>query len=325
MSEQSVDGPRGLYEKLKSDDDRWELWAKLGVAALIIQVVAYAVAFGRLGEPSVWAHSVVISFVGILTMPLMFWGLIRTLFRPPVWRMSRTIAFACLLAVGYLGKVNLFTAPVSTADWTSANEYRLPFDGEWVTLAGGDDRSRNYHATTMAHRWGYDFAPVVDGKRYEGDGSRLEDHHCYGAPVRAPVDGRVVSVYGAEPDQQPGEYEPNQILGNHVVIRVAEEEYLFMAHFREGSLQVGAGDDVVAGQKVAQCGNSGRSHTPHLHIHLQKSSSFPLAEGLPLRFVDYLADGELVDEGMPVGSEDYEEADGQVVQNRVPWAGEPDR
>ncbi len=314
------DEPRGLYERLKSQDDGWELWAILGVGLLGLQLIAYAVAFLRLGQPSVIAHSMVISILGILTMPMMFWGLIRALFRPPVWRLSRTLAFGSLLAVGFMGNVSLFPAPVSTGDWQADQDYYLPFDGAWVTLAGGDDKERNYHLTTMAHRWGYDFAPLVDGNRYEGDGSDLEDHHCYGAKVRAPVGGEVVQVLGSEEDHPPGEYDPNNILGNHVVIEVGPDEFLFMAHLRNSSLEVGTGDEVEAGDPVAQCGNSGRTQTPHLHIHLQNSLDFPMTESLPLRFSDYLADGEAVELGMPLGGTDYERAVGEIVENQVSWA-----
>lgn len=308
--------PRGLYEKMKVQDDGWELWAKLGVGMLGLQLLAFAVAYLRLGEPSVYAHSVVISLLGVLTIPLTFWGLIRALFRPPVLRLSRTIGFACLLVVALAGNAPLLTAPVSTGDFESAHEYQLPFDGQWATLAGGHDRSTNYHATTMVHRWGYDFAPVVDGARYEGDGSELEDHHCYGTPVFAPVDGRVVALRDGHADRSPGDYDPDNILGNHVIIEVDDDEYLFMAHFREGSIQVSSGDDVRAGDDIAECGNSGRTKTPHLHLHLQNSAEFPLAESLPLRFSNYIADGDPVDIGMPVGSEDYEQGLGQIVENQ---------
>lgn len=314
--QQGFDGPRGLYEKMKSQDEGWELWAKLGVGLLGLQILAFAVAYLRLGDISVYAHSIAIAFLGVLTIPLTFWGLIRALFRPPVLRLSRAIAFGCLLLVGLAGNSPILPAPVSTADWESENDYYLPFDGEWATLAGGDARSTNYHATTMVHRWGYDFVPVVDGWRYEGDGSELEDHHCYGTEVHSPVDGRVVKAMGGAQDHPPGEYDPNDILGNHLFIKAGPDEYLVMAHLRQDSLQVGTDDTVEAGDVVAECGNSGRTNTPHLHVHLQNSQDFPLAESLPLRFTDYIADGEPVDKGMPVGTDDYDTGLGELVENR---------
>ena len=48
------------------------------------------------------------------------------------------------------------------------------------------------------------------------------------------------------------------------------------------------GDQVVAGQPLAKCGNSGRTSEPHLHIHHQRQDPrkvpFGFAEGLPLFF-----------------------------------------
>lgn len=317
MSESEKKEPRGLYEKLKTEDDGWEWWAKLAVGLFALQMVAFVVAYLRLGYPSIVAHSIIVPLLGVVTMPLMFWGLIRALFRPPAWRLSRTVAFIALLIAGFFGNASLFAAPVSTGDFSSAHDYRLPFDGQWITLAGGDKKSTNYHVTTPVQRWAYDFAPVVDGKRYTGDGSSLEDHHCYGAPVLAPVDGEVIRVLGGEPDHPPGEYDPNHVLGNHIVVRVDEEEYLFMAHLKRGSLEVGAGDQIRSGQQVASCGNSGRTISPHLHIHIQNTSDFPIAEGLPLRFSDYEANGQAVEIGMPLGGPDYESGRGQIVEARA--------
>ena len=311
--------PRGLYERLKSEDDHWEMWAKIGVAMLVLQTVAFAVAYMRLGNISLYTHAVMIPMLGVLTLPISFWGLLRALFRPPIFRRSRTVGFVALVIVGLVGNQPMVTAPVSTGDWTADQEYKLPFDGEWVTLAGGEKRKTNYHATTSAHRWGYDFAPVIDGSRYTSDGKALEDHHCYGTPVRTPVGGTVIQAMGGEPDFQPGEFDPNNILGNHLVIRVGKGEYLFMANLKQRSLTVASGDEVEAGQKVAECGNSGRTTTPHLHIHLQNTRAFPISEGLPLRFSNYLADGESVELGMPVGSPDFEEVNGQIVENQQPW------
>lgn len=306
--------PSGLYEKMKAQDDGWELWAKLGVGLFGLQVLAYAVAYLPLGYPSVVAHSVAISMLGVLTIPLTFWGLLRALFVPPVLRLSRAIGFVLLLLVAFAGNSPMLSAPAPQADFVSEHEYRLPFHGEWSTLAGGESRTTNYHATTMVHRWGYDFAPVVDGERYTGDGSELEDHHCYGAPVLAPVAGEVVEARSGEADQAPGEQDSANVLGNYLIIEVDDAEYLFMAHLKEGSLEVGSGDEVEPGEPVAKCGNSGRTATPHLHVHLQNSREFPMAEGLPLRFSDYIADGEPVDEGMPLGTEDYLEDLGQIVE-----------
>lgn len=315
MSAEEKKESRGLYERLKTEDKGWELWAKLGVALLVAQALAFLVAFLKLGQPSVYAYSVAIPMMGFMTFPLTFWGLLRAIFRPPIFRMSRTYGFLALVVVGYFGNQPTFAAPVSTEDWESRHEYVLPFKGTWVTLAGGDEKATNYHVTTPSHRWAYDFAPIVEGSRYSGDGASLEDHHCYGMEVFSPAGGVVIQAIGSEVDHEPGTFDPNQILGNHVVIQVDQEEYLFLAHLKRGSLKVRPGDEVEQGDLLGECGNSGRSYTPHLHVHLQNNRAFPMAEGLPLRFSDYRADGEHVALGMPQGSPDYEKVVGEIVES----------
>lgn len=311
--------PRGIFKKMKPEDDRFEMWAKIAIALAALMVVTYAVALLKLGKPSVIAHATIIPMLGMLTLPMAFWGLLRTLFQPPVIRRTRTIGFGALLVVGMLGNRPVMSAPVSTVDYATEVRFELPFNGRWVTLAGGEERETNYHATTAMMRWGYDFAPLVEGSRFEGDGSKLEQHHCFGAPVYAPAAGEVVRAVGSEIDQVPGEFDPVSVLGNHLVLRVADGEYLFMAHLQRGSLKVSGGDKVEAGQEVAACGNSGRTYTPHLHVHLQNSPEVPIAESLPLYFENYLADGEPVERGMPVGSPDVETQVGELVERQEPW------
>ena len=88
-------------------------------------------------------------------------------------------------------------------------------------------------------------------------------------------------------------------VGNHVVIEVAPEQYLLMAHLRPGSVAVKEGDVVQAGDAIGLTGNSGNSTEPHLHIHLQTTPDMfdPLAIGLPLAFTGYTVNGEPVDVG----------------------------
>lgn len=327
MSEEAVreEKAKGVYEALRTDDTGWELWAKLGMGLLLVQALAFGMAFLRLGQPSVYAWAIVIPMMGFLTFPFSFWGLIRSIFQPPLFRRSRMFGFLALIVVGILGNSPIFPAPVSTMTWESEHRYELPFDGEWATLAGGMEKATNHHVVSPSHRFAYSFVPVVDGKRYEGRGEALEDHYCYGRPVYAPVDGVAIQVVGGEEDHEPGSYDPSQVLGNHVVLKVDEGEYLFVAHMKRGSLKVKAGDEVARGDQIGECGNSGRSFTPHVHVHLQNKRAFPIAEGLPLRFSDYVGDGEPVAKGMPRGSEDVLERLGMLVSRQVPIRPEVER
>jgi murein DD-endopeptidase MepM/ murein hydrolase activator NlpD len=57
--------------------------------------------------------------------------------------------------------------------------------------------------------------------------------------------------------------------GNHVAINCGEF-FLILAHLRQGSIAVAAGDTVKAGDILGQMGNSGNSSEPHLHLHAQR-------------------------------------------------------
>jgi hypothetical protein len=308
---------RGFFSRhFDQVEDRWEAWAKIGVGLLIIQLVMWVVVYLRLGVPSVYAHAIGIPLLANVTIPIAFWGLLRTFFRPPTLRRSRTIGFFALVAVGLMGNVPVFSVPLSTEDWESRHTYRLPFDGEWMTLAGGDSRQTNYHATTATFRWGYDFTLTESSRMHTGDGTKLEDYHCFGQPVLAAAGGLVVEAIDYLEDVTPGQTDIATPLGNHVVIRVDQDEYLYTAHLRKSSLTVKDGDTVVAGQKIGECGNSGLSLAPHVHVHLQNSKNFPFAESLPLRFSNFEADKKPVDRGMPVGTPDRDKVAGQYVRHR---------
>ncbi|MFP4598470.1 MAG: M23 family metallopeptidase [Persicimonas sp.] len=295
-------------------DHSFELWAKISLGMGALSALGWVVVLLRLGVPSVYTHAFIIATLGFLTMPVMFWGLVKSFFNPPLVRRSRIIAFGVLLATAFFGNVPYFTVPLSTADWESSHEYRLPFDGEWAVTAGGDSTDTNYHATTAAYRWAYDFTRVEDGKRHRGEGKELADYYCYGEPVLASAAGEVIRAEDGNEDNEPGEFDEQSVLGNHVIVEVDEDEYLFVAHMKEESLAVEEGARVEPGEKLGECGNSGRSINPHVHVHLQNSTKFPMSEGLPLRFSDYTADGEPVELGMPKGSSDSESPFGQRVK-----------
>ena len=207
------------------------------------------------------------------------------------------------------------------ADYASAATFRLPFDGLWYTFWGGPDALHNYHVSAAPQRHAYDFVIWKDGGTFSGDGTQVTDYYAYGQPVLTPVDGTVVTVVDGLPEVQPQvETDAENPAGNHVVIQVAEGEYLFLAHMQPGSILVAEGDTVQAGQPLGLTGNSGNTSEPHLHIHMQDTPDLFATDdtgqitglgdaiGLPLPFSAIVIDGEAVDAGVPLG--------GQFVQNQ---------
>jgi len=47
---------------------------------------------------------------------------------------------------------------------------------------------------------------------------------------------------------------------------------------------VSVGEEVVAGQVIAQCGNSGNSTQPHVHVQVADGPDMTTAHGLPMSF-----------------------------------------
>ncbi len=208
------------------------------------------------------------------------------------------------------------------AGYHSAVSFRLPFDGLWYVAWGGDDELHNYHVVAAPQRHAYDFLVWKDGSTFTGDGTKPEDYYAYGQPVLAPADGTVITVVDGLPDQVPQTgSDPAHAAGNHVVIQVAEQEYLFIAHMQPGSIQVKEGDVVTAGQIIGRCGNSGNTSEPHIHIHLQDQpqmfttdesgaiTGMTDAIGLPLEFSNMLVNGEPVAIGEPLGGQFAQQGD----------------
>lgn len=73
------------------------------------------------------------------------------------------------------------------------------------------------------------------------------------------------------------------LAGNQVVIAMAGGgPYAAVAHLRSGSLRVRPGDAVRPGDVLGECGNSGNSTQPHVHVQVTDSDRFEHARGVPM-------------------------------------------
>lgn len=125
----------------------------------------------------------------------------------------------------------------------------------------------------------------IDGMGLRTPGWRPVDpsrYAIFGAPVHAPCSGSVVGAENTLPDMPVPVMDTAHMLGNHVLLR-CDDVVLVLAHLRQGSVEVRAGDDVERGSFLGQVGNSGNSSEPHLHLHAQRPGS-PVApiQGEPL-------------------------------------------
>ena len=60
--------------------------------------------------------------------------------------------------------------------------------------------------------------------------------------------------------------------------------FVLLAHLQRGSVRVAPGQEVVAGQELARCGNSGNSTQPHVHLQVMDGADPFVARGLPMTF-----------------------------------------
>jgi murein DD-endopeptidase MepM/ murein hydrolase activator NlpD len=145
-----------------------------------------------------------------------------------------------------------------------------PFQVPMVVFQGGKSSLINHHAA-LAHQ-----ASALDlvlthpnGTIVDGDPSKLESYACFGAPIAAPISGRVAHVRRDLPDMSLGQTDRENITGNIIVIETDSHQYVALAHLQAGSIEVAEGDRVNTGQHIARCGNSGNTTSPHLHLQVQ--------------------------------------------------------
>jgi hypothetical protein len=190
----------------------------------------------------------------------------------------------------------------------------LPFRGTWLARNSPARRVPSHGTHLFATTYAIDFIAMA-GRRAatERDWRTLlstepvDRFLAFGRPILAPAPGRVVSVHDGEVDHEARRSQltlvhyaltqagrarqgANALAGNHVILELTDRRgYVVLAHLRAGSIRVGPGDSVVAGQELGACGNSGNSTQPHLHIQVMNSADQATATGLPMAFRDYRA------------------------------------
>lgn len=190
---------------------------------------------------------------------------------------------------------------------------RLPFAGRWLVQNSPARRVPSHGTDLLGTRYAIDFVGVDDEHRSAAvrDWRTLlatepaERFVGFGRPILAPCDGVVAALHDGEIDHEARRsqlalvpYALSQasrlraggvpaIAGNHVIIAHEPGVYVGLVHLRAGSLRVGVGDRVSTGQQLAECGNSGNSTEPHVHVQVTDGADMSVARGLPMTFRDY--------------------------------------
>lgn len=217
--------------------------------------------------------------------------------------------FAVNISLDNNAKINgLFVKPFKEDNLPKLerNETKLilPFNGEWTVFWGGDTKELNYHIESEAQKNAFDIV-ITDknGKTFKTDGKTNEDYYAFGKELIAPCDAEVVLVVDGIKDNIPGELNPIYVPGNTVILKTANNEYLFFAHFKQNSIDVKQGQKVKQGELLGLCGNSGNSSEAHLHFHIQNVENMNKATGAKSYFDEIIVNGELKKDYSPIKGE----------------------
>lgn len=185
----------------------------------------------------------------------------------------------------------------------------LPFRGRWLTRNSPARRIPSHGTDAFGVTYAVDFIAVDSRGRSASRTWRTlfsveapELFLGFGEPILAPAAGTVVIAHDGEPDHEARRsqltllpYALSQarrvragaaaIAGNHVVLALGPGgPFVLLAHLRRGSLRVQAGQSVRSGEQLGECGNSGNSTQPHVHVQVTDSTHWPTAQGLPMAF-----------------------------------------
>lgn len=238
------------------------------------------------------------------------------------------IAFTAQLELGAAGRTFRFVASLigvallalsfflimfgpSSIPETVTRTVRSPVRGRWLALNSPTTKEPSHGIRAYGQAFAIDLVhdPVESPRPQFGSGKHFRestDYPAFEQPVYAMVSGTVVRATDWRRDHRARSSGlsvvymmiegmirelggPGFVIGNHVTIRTDDGVYALVAHIRQGSSLVSAGDLVRAGEPVALCGNSGNSSEPHVHAQLMDRANPLTAQGLPMTFAGVAA------------------------------------
>lgn len=192
-------------------------------------------------------------------------------------------------------------------------ELHLPFHGTWTVQNSPANRVPSHGTDLFGTRYAIDFIAVDRQGRTAASRSWRsaltteppELFFGYGLGVLAPRAGTVRVAHDGEADHaarrsqlslvryalgQPARIRqgPAAIAGNHVILEEPQSgRFIAVVHLRQGSIRVRSGETVSAGQLIGECGNSGNSTQPHIHLQAMDGLQLHRAQGVPIVFRDF--------------------------------------
>ena len=227
------------------------------------------------------------------------------------------VGVALLVTVMVLDRVAPPEAPLRVVE--------PPVTGPWSALNSPATTvpSHGTHGLGQTHAIDLVLDPPDGSRPVFGSGPqwrRPEEYPAFGRPVCSPVTGTVLRAHDRRRDHRARSGWASVlylvvvegfvrqlggsgwVTGNAVAVRADDGVVAVVAHLRRGSVRVRRGQRVTAGEQVAECGNSGNSSEPHVHVQLCDSAWVAGACGVPMAFRGGAPDAS---DGLP--------ADGQLL------------
>lgn len=231
-----------------------------------------------------------------------------------------------------------------------------PVQGRWVVVNSPASKVPSHGIRSYGQTYAVDIVlpspPGTSPRIGWGVGMRRPERFpSFGEPVHAMAGGTVVAAASRQRDHRSRETWPalaylmvveaffrelggtRFIFGNHVIVDHGDGVHSVYAHLRRGSLRVGVGDRVSAGDHLGDVGNSGNSSEPHLHVQLMDRPVPSAAAGVPFRWSNVdIAPGDIdmrwsakeapdtVEPGLPANGQVF--SSGQELASATP-ADEP--
>lgn len=226
-------------------------------------------------------------------------GVGRSIRRPASSGTQRLIAFGLLCFVVGTASYGL-PFPAARSTRPTLARIRVPLEGEWTVAWGGVDDASAIWRTRPDRCFAYVLVLEREGST-RAQPADPASAHARGAPVVAPASGKVVRVVNDVPDD--GALHAND-LGNHVVIELAADEFLFASGLERGSIPVAEGAPIAAGDALGRIGFSAFSPLcpePHLGLHVQDTPEPFWGQGMPFHFWESAQNGQKLPRATPAG------------------------
>jgi len=190
----------------------------------------------------------------------------------------------------------------------------LPFLGQWLVGNTPAFKIPSHGTDLFGVTYAYDFM-AVDDKGHTSSKLTLntifgtenpKDFYSFGKPILTPVNGKVIKIHDNEIDNKVRRslfagipYMLTQkkrlkerienITGNYIIIQPEDsEDFICIVHIKKNSFVVQEEEYVSVGEHLADCGNSGNSTQPHIHIQAMSSLNLNTTKGIPLYFKNFV-------------------------------------